>query len=476
MNHRTTLAWTCVRADDVHIYFPATPNVLLSSSNTTPLFFRLCTMDDKKGAAAVNDANSMGDHQNRMADGQKSYADAAGWEARTFNDFPTVEEQREGHYIPTDIQGLSAPNPHRSYGDVAGNKGFPTVQESAAGNKAPLLQQQKQEHLPTATEMLQPAARAPPTSYAKVAAKPVVQLEEQLDREQDQTAPPLNGDIPNSSAREPRSLSLDDIEAFPSLSPEPSHGSSPTRSNGSPPLSRSYAQATHSNLDKAPPPAKAHVDASPTYNEDQFLKATSQRETRKMKQLEQSGQWELVTPEMQDRLQVEQEQTKPDEAPTTAAETLPQFSVFNTIAVLREQGYSWLTSVPVAVFMHLYYSPRTSPHGFPLPYRSLRDLATLPIYTTKLKACLASSDLVLLHQSKSELQDTVNFHGKRHGRVTGLSYQDGLSAIQEKDATLSWWRVKTRLAHRLQWTLVFMTLEDPNAHLVTIPSLLAIQS
>ncbi|ORX60706.1 hypothetical protein DM01DRAFT_1343138 [Hesseltinella vesiculosa] len=245
-------------------------------------------------------------------------------------------------------------------------------------------------------------------------------------------------------------------------------------------LSRSYAQAANSNMDKVPLHVKSHMKLHPTYDEDQLMMASSQREARKWKQLQNSGMVDQMTPEMQkyeagrtDEAMPAPTQAQYENASSPPKDSTSRFTIFNTIAVLRNNGYSWLRAISWSILVHACYSLRTSPFGLPRPYRTLRDFLALPIYPCQLKKCLVGSELLLLHQNKAELTRTVDRYGCKKGKVSGLAYQDGMTVLRDQERYLPWWQVTSRLAHRLQWTLIYMALEDPHTKLVSASSLLS---
>jgi hypothetical protein len=54
-------------------------------------------------------------------------------------------------------------------------------------------------------------------------------------------------------------------------------------------ISQTYVQVASQDLDQAPPPAKARVDSQPFYDENHMMTESTRRETRRMRQMENSG-------------------------------------------------------------------------------------------------------------------------------------------------------------------------------------------
>ncbi|KAI8344165.1 hypothetical protein BC941DRAFT_407916 [Chlamydoabsidia padenii] len=412
-----------------------------------------------------------------------SYAETAGHEEKLLETFPTPAEQVKGKLLNESAPEFIPPNPTRSYADVSSHAGFPTLEESVERETPP---ENDLSDLPTLSEMLeQPSApKIPPpppnASFAKMAAKspppepePPVQeeapLEQEQEQEQEPTGPP----------------SIHDKEIFPSLTSSTQEKANDLTDNigESGFMGQSYVQVASHDLDQAPPPAQARVDSQPVFDENDLMAESARREKRIMKQMENSGQTEEITPEM---ITLSEQQTNVDigipkeERNRDIQDTRlgePQykdkFTVFNTIATLHINGYSYLTALATAALLHIRYSPFTSPYRFPFIYRSLTDIVTLPIYTQQLQVTF--SRLPILLQSRQQLDQVIAEDGHSEGDATGLGLQDGFNALKKVER-LRWWQIGLWASHRMQWTVTYMALQDSSAHLVTSSSLLAIKN
>ncbi|CAO3580062.1 unnamed protein product [Absidia cylindrospora] len=234
-----------------------------------------------------------------------------------------------------------------------------------------------------------------------------------------------------------------------------------------------------------------------------MMTESTRRETRRIKQMENSGQVDEMTPEMaeslpqqqanvdqnvpeEERQKQQQQQQQPQTQDRGITGTVTRsnerqykdkFTIFNTIATLHDNGYSWLTSLATAVLLHLRYSPCTSPYRFPFIYRSITDIATLPIYTKPLQPTLSCLP-ILQQQSRQQLDQSISDHGYSQNDITGLRLQDGFRVLKkvENDNRLRWWQVGLWASHRMQWTVSYMALQDASAHLVTSSTLLSLKS
>ncbi|ORZ25073.1 hypothetical protein BCR42DRAFT_399330 [Absidia repens] len=404
-----------------------------------------------------------------------SYADTAGHEAHLLETSPTPAEQSTGRLSNEDASEFIPPNPSRSYADVSSHAGFPSLDESIERETPP---ENDLSDLPPVSEMLE--------------------------------QPSVEEDVPSLEEKEAtessKPLSIYDEDKFPSLEPSTQDLNASTGTNNtssslssqiSEPTGQSYVQVASQDLDQAPPPAQARVDSQPLFDENHMMTESARRETRRMKQMENSGQVDEMTPEMaatlpqqqanvdQDVPQEErQKQQQTQDRGITDTVTRPnerqykdKFTIFNTIATLHDNGYSWLTSLATAVLLHLRYSPFTSPYRFPFIYRSITDIATLPIYTKPLQPTLSCLP-ILQQQSRQQLDQSISDHGCSQNDVTGLRLQDGFRVLKkvEKDNRLRWWQVGLWASHRMQWTVSYMALQDASAHLVTSSTLLSLKS
>lgn len=284
-------------------------------------------------------------------------------------------------------------------------------------------------------------------------------------------------------------------------------------------MKKSFADITSSNLDEAPPSAVSHVDQHPVYDEETVYLETAKREERKNLQVEHGNNEQLIKEEgkqfalttlwaqskfhqyaielkeveptkEQKEQEVEEKQTyeKSREIVTgehgqdedALAARLGTFdssqtgriTIFHTMFALYRLGYSWLSIIPGALLMHIRLSPLTSPYGFPFIYRSPFDLILLPIYTDNLTSAL-SYKTPMLHQPKEEVTKMV----KTYGHKDGLGYWDGIRAMRslEKDS-LRWWQLGLWAVHRIQWTLTYTMLHEPQTNVVTVPTLVSLAS
>ncbi|SAL98278.1 hypothetical protein [Absidia glauca] len=440
------------------------------------------SLDSSWAEVAKEAPHQVSTEQEPTKPSKPSYAETAGHEEKLLETNPTPAEQVKGKLLNEHAPEFVPPNPSRSYADVSSHAGFPTLEESVE-REAPL--ENDLSDLPPLTEMLdQPSApKIPPpppnASFAKIAAKspppepePPAPVPEEKPAQQEEkpTEPP----------------SIHDKETFPSL--ESSTGGSsttqdqPTNFGDSGFMGQSYVQVASQDLDQAPPAAQARVDSQPVFDENDMMAESARREKRKMKQMENSGQVEEITREMttlsQQQTNVDMEVPKEERnrgVQEARGELLykDRFTVFNTIATLHDNGYSWFTALATATLLHIRYSPCTSPYRFPLIYRSLTDLVTLPIYTQQLQGTLAR--LPILLQSRQQLDQVVAEDGHSEGDLEGLGLQDGFKALKKVE-TLRWWQVGLWASHRMQWTVSYMALQDSSAHLVAYSTLLAIKN
>lgn len=286
-----------------------------------------------------------------------------------------------------------------------------------------------------------------------------------------------------------------------------------------PNLKKSFADITSSNLDEAPPSAVPHVDQHPVYDEETVYLETAKREERKNLQVEHGNNEQLIKEEGKTILhgwhyghrlipskwtelkeveptkeQKEQEEEDKqtyeksreivtgehgqDEDALAArlgtfdSSQTGKITIFHTMFALYRLGYSWLSIIPGALLMHIRLSPLTSPYGFPFIYRSPFDLILLPIYTNNLTSAL-SYKTPMLHQPKEEVTKMV----KTYGHKDGLGYWDGIRAMRslEKDS-LRWWQLGLWAVHRIQWTLAYTMLHEPQTNVVTVPTLVSLAS
>ncbi|KAI8333879.1 hypothetical protein BC941DRAFT_433241 [Chlamydoabsidia padenii] len=303
----------------------------------------------------------------------------------------------------------------KTYADATSHAGFPTLEESVS-KQVPNRHDQS-DVPPSAHSSANP-------SFAKVAAMKPPPSEPQLKE--------LKKDDES-----PQPPSIDDQDAFPPIqSSSTGKNSEPDQSYAGYPTELSFVQVTSKDLDQAPPSAKSHVDTLPTFNENDIIAANARHETRTKAQSDD-------TPEQQ-----EDEPRKYKH----------KFTLWNTIKVLRANGYSWLISLILAFLLHIRYSPCTSPFSFPLVYRSLTDMVTLPIYTKALHATLLR--LPILAVSDQEY-------------CRGLGLKDGFRLVRKH---VRWWQFGLWTSHWIQWLIAYMVLHDPSSLRVPYPALLALKN
>ncbi|KAI8088756.1 uncharacterized protein BX664DRAFT_331295 [Halteromyces radiatus] len=426
-----------------------------------------------------------------------SYADTAGQEVHLLENNPTPAEQIKGKLLDHQIPEYTPPNPSRSYADVSSHEGFPTLEESVE-RQTP--QENDLSDLPSITELQeQPSARRippppPSASFAKMASKPApspppsppfVQPPSIYDST---TFPSLE-----SSTKQTR-LGSDTLASLQSISNQSTQVVDATKQ--SVPFTQSYVDAVSQDLDQAPPSAQSRIHLQPVFNEHDMMTESTRRETRKLKQLQNSGNTKDLTPEMeklekllrenQQDIGITEEQAikkSPEKAQQTKKENIIQrkenrqypnkFTIFNTLSTLHSNGYSWLTSLFTAMLLHIRYSPFTSPYRFPFIYRSLTDLVTLPIYTKYVR----TTHIPLLQQSKQQLDESISEYGCTRNNIIGLRLYDGLRVIKhlEEHEKLQWWQVGIWATHRVHWMLSFMALQDATTQLVPSSTLLALK-
>ncbi|ORY95990.1 hypothetical protein BCR42DRAFT_430617, partial [Absidia repens] len=247
-----------------------------------------------------------------------SYADTAGHEAHLLETSPTPAEQSTGRLSNEDASAPTIPPP------------------------------------PPNASFAKMAAKSPPPEPTPLVEEDVPSLEE---KEATESSKPLSIYDEDNTGTNNTSSSLS--------------------SQISEPTGQSYVQVASQDLDQAPPPAQARVDSQPLFDENHMMTESARRETRRMKQMENSGQ----------------------------------------VDALHDNGYSWLTSLATAVLLHLRYSPFTSPYRFPFIYRSITDIATLPIYTKPLQPTLSCLP-ILQQQSRQQLDQSISDHGCSQNDVT----------------------------------------------------------
>ncbi|OBZ90890.1 hypothetical protein A0J61_01074, partial [Choanephora cucurbitarum] len=416
-----------------------------------------------------------------------TFAEVAGHEKKQEEEFPTPQQSLKKTDIPSlptsggvsDLINTSEPvvedttqppHPDRSFADVASNKGFPQPEpdQSQQANDQPPLSD-----LPDVKDMLQqPSVHVPPVpasqSFAKVAAKEIppekkplseraqtiLKEQDKISKQQDPMA--LNHDnfptLSQSNLMAQENAADEEREAYAEIArlSEVAKGTLEEEEKKDATLTKSFADVTSSNLENAPPPAVAHVDQLPVYDEQTVLLEKAKREERKNaqvpvgnnEQLIQEEELKQVAPTHEQKEQevkgekrdqqkksreiVSQQEREEEDALLARLHTFDRsrtgrITIFNTMAALYRLGYPWLTIIPGAILMHLRLSPMTSPYGFPFIYRSLFDLILLPIYTRNLPYALGYQT-PMLHQDQSKVHEMVETYGQQKN---GLGFWEG---------------------------------------------------
>ncbi|OZJ03606.1 hypothetical protein BZG36_03691 [Bifiguratus adelaidae] len=306
---------------------------------------------------------------------------------------------------------------------------FPTINEAVKSGDIQLEHVPDESDMPSVKDMIaegkeHPVKKAePPISFAEIASH----------------APPA----PEESARDPDTnpaTATSHPEEFPTLEsthPEDDEGrkaledmgtSNMDLQGGSDTVSVSssqtnsgisYSSAAKENLDKAPPPAQPkRVDSTPIYDQDTYLNANYDREYRRASEGEDDVEpdikadvvgrvnEETVAEETQDNRIIEEPLEEQDiEVGQTMSDLQRHVDFFDrnkdgkvtmgeTFVSLRALGYNVFLCIPATLVFHIRFSPFTSPYSFPFVYRSLRDLLTLPIYTSRIDYAVRKKPLV----------------------------------------------------------------------------------
>ncbi|KAI8371547.1 uncharacterized protein BYT42DRAFT_580660 [Radiomyces spectabilis] len=283
-----------------------------------------------------------------------------------------------------------------------------------------------------------------------------------------------------------------------------------------PPGGKSFADVAsrqEGDTSASPVPSMAQ---HPVYDEDTILADNARQEARKYLQQQKNGEPREVIPEMVnfdeqqpvsgelkevivdiqkevEKEQEKEEKTLPREAKaavaakgrgdvqsTALSERLAVFdrksrgiiTIFDTMCALRRLGYSWLTILPRTFILHLRLSALTSPFKFPFIYRSLGDFITLPIYTERLPQALTYRTPMFI-QEKEQVKKMVTTYGRKKETTQGLGFWDGFRALRAHEkGTLAWWNWRLWAIHRLQWSIMFTMLHDPQRAMVTQSTLI----
>ncbi|KAI7898018.1 uncharacterized protein BX663DRAFT_526337 [Cokeromyces recurvatus] len=467
-----------------------------------------------------------------------TYAEVVEHEEQQSQEFPTPQEslkQTNTEPLPasggvgdllndsaettTSKDSIQPPNPNRSFADVASNKDFPKPQHDM--NNQINQDQPPLSDIPDVNDMLQqPSVHVPPVppsqSFAKVAAKEIPPenqplsdrtqelIKNQLQEKEDSLA--INDDnfptlaqsnlMAEEKADKEEKAMYSEISRFNQVGEEEDIYK---ESNVDSQLKKSFADVTGSNLENAPPPAVSHVDQHPVYDEETVYLERAKQDERKHLQNEQGNNEQLIEEEKLKQVEPTKEQKEQEEKENKVYEKSKEIvkedkkenensivirleafdkhhtgriTIFQTMYALYTLGYSWFCIIPGAILMHLRLSPMTSPYHFPFIYRSPFDLILLPIYTKKLQTAL-TYNTPIVHQNKEQVDKIVKIYGHQRG----LGYWDGIRALRymEKD-TLRWWQVGLWAIHRIQWTLIYTMLHEPESSVVTEPTLLSLVS
>jgi len=474
------------------------------------------------------------------AKGDTTYANVAEHQIRQEEEFPTprqatekLEKKGELEEAPKS-QGVSdlleqahphshshshedhtqPPNPDRSYASATENRDFPPLDDSAKDRDAP--QSNELSDLPDINELLyEPSVHVPPPppsqSFAKIAAK--TPPAEEVELAATEAPKPATGPKESKPNFPPIDQAKDTNASVTDLSDLPSaHDMLQEKSVKDATPERSFADITKDNLHKAPPSAQAKpVDKLPIYSEEELIREETRREARKYVQ---GGEDANVAPEMERAIEVaEAEGIEEEEQGGAVMRHINYFdrkhrgkiSLFDTFVSLRGLGYNFLITLPTTLIIHLRLSPLTSPYSFPIIYRSITDLITLPIYTKVLPKILARTPLLTYGKPAKKLDDVLRLFGRRvkvsqlglqkgidglsegamearkndpHMKeakatqdmitIEGLSFWDGLRAMHAvgKEKGLAW--AITRWAvNKVQWIATYSMLHDPATGLVT---------
>ncbi|KAL9558600.1 hypothetical protein MBANPS3_000809 [Mucor bainieri] len=462
-----------------------------------------------------------------------TFAEIAGHEKKQEEEFPTPQEALK----TVDTESLPAsggvgdllnsnsteahvedttqpPNPDRSFAAVTSNKDFPTPEHDTSAPQDP--EQPPLSDLPDVKDMLkQPSVHVPPVppaqSFAKIAAKPIPPEDRPLseraqhilsNQPKEEPLAMTEENFPTleqSNLMAEENASVEDKAVYSEISRFHQLNEEEVKENKDPNLKKSFADITSSNLDEAPPSAVPHVDQHPVYDEETVYLENAKREERKNLQVEHGNNEQLIKEEELKEVEPTKEQKEQEEEDketyeksreivtgeqgqdedalaarlgTFDSSQTGRITIFHTMFALYRLGYSWLSIIPGALLMHIRLSPLTSPYGFPFIYRSPFDLILLPIYTDNLTSAL-SYKTPMLHQPKEEVTKMV----KTYGHKDGLGYWDGIRAMRslEKDS-LRWWQLGLWAVHRIQWTLAYTMLHEPQTNVVTVPTLVSLAS
>lgn len=253
----------------------------------------------------------------------------------------------------------------------------------------------------------------------------------------------------------------------------------PIRKESPPPAAKSpsFAEITGKNLDRAPPSASPKpVDQQPVYDEETVYQERTRREINRWRQENESGG---VEPAMEQRLETKQKEAA--EAKTGENAVAMRLQLFDrsnsgkvtwldTMYGLHRLGHMWITALPTAFIIHLRLSPATSPYNFPFIYRSLLDIVTLPVYTSRVPRALVAPAPAL---GDSQIGEMVRRYGHKDRRgQQGLSLREGFRAVKHVER-LRWWQARQWAVNRIQWSITFVLFQDQG--IVSEPTLLSLR-
>ncbi|SAL96653.1 hypothetical protein [Absidia glauca] len=343
-------------------------------------------------------------------------------------------KQNKGKLLNKDAPEFVPQALPKTYADATSHAGFPALQPSSPiqNSLSSIAPDEKHAH-----HIPPPPANA---SFAKIAAT---------------EPPPSIDEKTTASATSMTSTteslpSIDNQDTFPPIQSSPSIGRKTQTTCQPSPSGPSYVEVASKDLDQAAPPAQPKVDALPTFDEYDMMASSARHETRVKKQ-DNIEQHSDDVPE----------QSTVSPTPPSQRQYKQKFTLCNTITMLRANGYSWLTSLILALLLHIRYSPCTSHYRF-FPFRSLTDLITLPIYTRALHSTLLRLPFL----------NTNNGHQKQG---QGLTLQDGFQLVAQTQK-LRWWQFGLWASYRIQWLVAYMALQDSSAHLVPYATLAALKN
>ncbi|ORY92062.1 hypothetical protein BCR43DRAFT_79198 [Syncephalastrum racemosum] len=369
------------------------------------------------------------------------------------------------------------PHPERSFATVAGNKDFPDLTPSPASKKEVRVPP------PPPSQSFAKKAAQPPAEEAQKETPRMAAIREQNTKAEEAASSPLNKTHDNFPSLQQSNRMAEEKDADRALHAEAAsllqaaEATRETIRKESPPKSPSFAEITGKNLDRAPPSASPKpVDRHPVYDEETVYQERTRREINRWRQENESGG---VEPAMEQRLETNQKEAVESKTGENAVALRLEFfdrsrsgkvTWIDTMCGLHRLGHMWLTALPTAIIIHLRLSPATAPYSFPFIYRSLVDLVTLPVYTSRVPRALIAPAPALCD---SQVGEMVRRYGHRDQRgMQGLSLREGFRAVKHVER-LRWWQARQWAINRLQWSITFTLFQDQG--IVSEPTLLSLR-